>query len=489
MAVRAGHSLDTLMDAAGRCVAQLVLERRASAAQRGVLVACGPGNNGGDGWVAARALHVLGISVWVAETGPATSPPALAARALALQAGVRIVPADGPWPGVGLAIDALLGTGARGAPDPHVAVLTQRLTDLSCPLVAIDGPTGLDLATGVHHGALCADLTITFGGARRGHLLARDEVGDLVITDIGLPPPDASWPMLATAAWCRQYVVTFPARSHKGTRGHVVILGGSPAMVGAARLCARAAFAAGAGLVHVVAPEASVAVLRAAEPDVQTVVQDFAEPLGDEVVALIARADVLAVGPGLGRDSGRDALVLAALQHARLAVADADALTVLKSRRGELQALAGTRPIVCTPHVGEFRTLFPEGAGELETDPWRAAGAAAADSGVTVLLKGVPTVVTVAAGNPGLSTGGSGDVLTGVLAALLAQGVPLPAAAAVAAQAHGEAADVAARRHTARAMRPMDVIAALADVWRLWARHPPAPHPPVLVDLPRPRGV
>lgn len=493
----AGRSLRVLMENAGRAVALLALDRFAMVASQGVLVACGPGNNGGDGWVAARTLRAAGVPVWATELTPPGAGVAADARATALHDGVRLVPADGPWPGIGLIIDALLGTGASGPPRGAMMPLVQRLAELTIPVVAVDGPTGLDLATGVQHGPLRAALSVTFGGVRRGHLLARDEIGDLIVVDIGLSAPDPGWPVLVGGAWAAERVAPFRANAYKGTRGRVVIVGGSLAMVGAVRLAARAAFGAGAGLVHVVAPEASLAIIRAAEPDVQTIAQEFAGAIDPAVQELISRADAVAIGPGLGRDAGRAAFVLAALGHARRAVVDADALTVLKPERDALAKLAATRPIVCTPHVGEFRTLFPECAVDLETAPWDAALHAAASSGVTVLLKGVPTVVaspdgtalTVAAGNPGLATGGSGDVLTGIIAALLAQGVVLPDAAAAGAQAHGEAADHAARRVTARAMRPMDVVTGLQDVWRAWGRPARLRRVPILDELPAPETI
>lgn len=492
-----GRALRVLMENAGRAVAQLTLDRFAMAASQGVLVACGPGNNGGDGWVAARTLRAMGVAVWATELTPLGNGMAADARTVALHDGVRLVPADGPWPGAGLLVDALLGTGASGAPRGEMMPLLHRLADLHKPIVAIDGPTGLDLATGVQYGPLHATLTVTFGGARRGHLLARDDIGDLVVVDIGLPDADPAWPVLIDTAWAAQRVTPLRANSHKGMRGRVVIVGGTPAMVGAARLAARAAFGAGAGLVHVVAPAESLATLRLAEPDVQTVAQTFSGTIDRPAAELIASADAVAIGPGLGRDAGRAEFVVAVLRLARAAVVDADALTVLKTERDALLQLATSRPIVCTPHIGEFRTLFPECAVDLETAPWDAALHAARASGTTVLLKGVPTIVassdgtsrTVAAGNPGLATGGSGDVLTGIIAALLAQGIALPDAAAAGAQAHGEAADYAARRATARAMRPMDVVVGLQDVWRGWGRQGPQRRAPILLDLPVPRTI
>jgi|SRR5437868_1682681 len=188
-AEREGMALETLMEGAGRGSAAVLLDRFGHAARKGILVATGPGHNGGDGWVLARALHTLGIPVWVA---PASTSSALtqkvAARARAV--GVREVAPDGPWPQVGLLVDALLGTGARGAATGSVGALLDRLHDLPLPIFALDGPTGLDLGTGLQHGAPKADCTVTFGGLRRGHLLARDEVGDVVVIDIGHPPAD-----------------------------------------------------------------------------------------------------------------------------------------------------------------------------------------------------------------------------------------------------------------------------------------------------------
>ncbi len=495
LAESSGRPLRTLMESAGRAVAQLVLERAGPLAAQGVLVACGAGHNGGDGWVAARLLHRLGVPVWVVESEPARAPLTQTVRDDALADGVRTLAADGPWPAVALIIDALLGTGASGAPRPPLAQLLHRIADLQRPIIAVDGPSGLDLATGVSYGALPAWFTVTFGGARRGHLLARDEVGDLAIVEIGLPAPDPAWPTLVLRRWAAGRLTQLPARSHKGTRGRVVIVGGSESMTGAARLAARAAFGAGAGLVHLVAPTGAATTLRTAEPDIQVLEHPFAAPLDHAMIALLHSADVVVIGPGLGRAPERRDFVLAVLGQCARVVIDADALVALRDAQSALAALAAEKVLVLTPHLGEFRTLFPTCSHSLETDPWGAAESAAALLPATILLKGVPTVIsaagqptrTVAAGNPGLATGGSGDVLSGILGTMLAQCEDPVDAAAVAAQALGDAADHAARRTSARAMRPMDVIVALPDVWRWWGREALALRAPVLVDLPAPR--
>ena len=269
-------------------------------------------------------------------------------------------------------------------------------------------------------------------------------------------------------------------------------------MSGALRMAARAAFAAGAGLVHAVGPPDTIAALAQAEPDLQTLAQPFDQAPTASLLDLVAKADALAIGPGLGRDPGRRALVAALVQSARAAVLDADALIAFAGAVPELAELARGRPLVLTPHPGEFRTLFPSLAATRELDPWAAALEAARSSGAAILLKGVPTVIaadgspllTVAAGNPGLATGGSGDVLTGLVSTGLAQRLDGRTAAALGAQALGRAADLAARRYTARSLRPMDVIHSLPDLWREWEllrQARPAPHPPVLFELPRPQ--
>jgi hydroxyethylthiazole kinase-like uncharacterized protein yjeF len=251
--------------------------------------------------------------------------------------------------------------------------------------------------------------------------------------------------------------------------------------------------------VHVAAPPESVAALVQAEPDLQTLAHRLDQPPSDALLNLVRRADALVIGPGLGRDASRRALITVLVAEARAAVLDADALVAFQGAVPELRALAG-RPLVLTPHPGEFRTLFPDLAPGRELDPWAAAAGAAAASGATVLLKGVPTVVaraerpalTVAAGNPGLATGGSGDVLSGIVGTALAQGLAPEIAAAFGAQVLGRAADLAARRSAARTLRPMDVVAALADLWREWEvlrLAPPVARPPVLFELDRPQTV
>lgn len=499
-ASQAGIAPATLMDAAGRGAAHVIASRYPTHLAGGVLIAAGTGNNGGDGWVVARALAAVGASVWVASLEGERSSLCEHAARLATASGVRLLAPDGPWPGVALAVDAILGTGARGAPRGPAQALLDRLHDLRLRIVALDGPTGLDLGTGVVHGNARADLSITFGGPRRGHLLARDESGTVAVLDIGLPAPDMAWPRLVTDEWAAHQLPAFKAQDFKSTRGRVVIIGGAPGMSGAVRLAAHAAFAAGAGYVHAVAPGETIEELRVAEPEILTQPSALGPEPEKDVLALVSKADAIVLGPGLGRSADRVPFVAAIARAASQLVVDADALTVFQGRTEQLaKALAGKRALI-TPHPGEFRTLVPDLDAEREVDPWAAATDAAKRLGIVVLLKGVPTVVaspdqpawTVAAGNPGLGTGGSGDVLSGVAGTFLAQLKEPLLVGALAAQALGNAGDIAARRHTAHAMRPADVIDALPDVWRDWELRRTGAmtmRPPVLWELLGPASI
>jgi NAD(P)H-hydrate epimerase len=480
-----------LMETAGRAIVQVLVTELPDAMTGGVLVAAGAGNNGGDGWVIARALHTAGIPVCVASVDPKTDD-AIDNRALARIDGVHELGREEAWPQAAVAVDALLGTGAAGPAKGDVLALAQRLADYGAPILAVDGPTGLDLTSGEAHGPVHAQLTVTFGGPRRGHLLAREWCGKVVVVDIGFPGPDAAWPVLVTDAWAAVRLPRLASQMHKGDRGRVCVIGGATGMSGAALHAARAALAAGAGLVKLVAARDTITAAQASLPDLLTVESALGEQLEPGVVEALEWADALVLGPGLGREP-RDARaqfvrqVLA--QRPVPTVLDADALHLYRA-----DVPTGSRALVCTPHLGEFRALAGDAlADEVANDRWSAAARAAAKLKCTVLLKGVPTVIAdlrgpahvVASGNPGLATGGSGDLLAGFIGAFLARGTAAAEAAALGAHALGRAAERGARQWTARSLRPADVLAALPDVWRDWKDVPPA-GPPVLVNLEAP---
>ena len=472
-----------LMEAAGRAVAQVIVREFPAVITRGVLVAAGAGNNGGDGWVVARALHAAGVPVWVSGVDPKTDD-AIDNRALARVDGVREIGRDEPWPAAAVAVDALLGTGAAGPARGDVLALAQRLVAYGATLVAVDGPTGLDLSSGEPHGPVRAALSVTFGGPRRGHLLAREWCGKIVVVDIGFPPAEPSWPILVTDAWAGARLPKLTPTMHKGDRGRVTVVGGSNGMTGAALHAARAALAAGAGLVKLVAGPETIQAARASLPDVLTLESALGPELEPAAAEALEWADALVVGPGLGRAPARAPFLQAVLARRPLpTVIDADALALFV---GPVE-----RPVVLTPHLGEFRAQFgDELADAAANDRWGAAAKAAQKVKGTVLLKGVPTVIAdlrgpihvVASGNPGLATGGSGDLLAGFVGAFLARGSAGPEAAALGAHVLGRAAEHGARQWTARSLRPADVLAALPDIWRAWASAKPL-GPPVLAEL------
>ena len=480
-----------LMETAGRAVVQVLVTEVSDAATGGVLVAAGAGNNGGDGWVIARALHAVGIPVWVAAVDPKTDD-AIDNRALARLDGVRELGREEPWPKAAVAVDALLGTGAAGPAKGDVLALAQRVAGYGAPIVAVDGPTGLDLTSGEAHGPVHAQITVTFGAPRRGHLLAREWCGKVVVVDIGFPPPDSAWPMLVTDRWAAERLPGLAPQMHKGDRGRVCVIGGADGMSGAALHAARAALAAGAGLVKLVAARETIAAAQANLPDVLTVESALGETLEPAVAEAIDWADAVVLGPGLGREprTTREEFVRQVLGRRPVpTVLDADALHVFRA-----DGPTGSRALVCTPHLGEFRALAGDAlADEAANDRWSAAARAATKLKCTILLKGVPTVVAdlrgpehvIASGNPGLATGGSGDLLAGFIGAFLARGTAPAEAAALGAHALGRAAELGARQWTARSLRPADVLAALPDVWRAWREVRPA-HPPVLVELEAP---
>jgi hydroxyethylthiazole kinase-like uncharacterized protein yjeF len=477
-----------LMEAAGRAVAAAAAREYPAALGVGVLVAAGPGNNGGDGWVAARALAALGVRVWVAETDRERSPDCDANRTLALADGVTLLDPAGEWPAAGVVIDALLGTGASGAPRGAVGELAARVAAHAGPVVAVDGPTGLDLTSGEAHGPVRASLTVTFGGARRGHLLQRDWCGAVAIADIGFPPPLAEWPALFTHDDARRLLPPFHADMHKGERGHVVVIGGAEGMAGAALHAASAAFAAGAGIVKVAAHATTVQAAQAMLPDALTVTTALGPDVEPDLADAIAWAHAVILGPGFGRGAQRSAFVRAVLERVAVPIViDADALHAGHDAFG-----AGSAPRVFTPHAGEFRTAFPDLAPLLAEDRFAAASSASSPA-TTVLLKGVPTVIAsaervlsvVATGNPALATGGSGDLLAGFIAGFLARGLDPHDAAGLGAYTLGRAAELASERLTVRATRPADVLASVPELWRRLASPPPVT-PPFLYELPAP---
>ncbi len=420
----------TLLDRAGLAVA---LQAAALGAGYGcrVAVLAGPGNNGGDGYVAARHLYGRGAAVDIYPLTAPRSGPARWAHRLASREGVAVRDWDDPRP-ADLVIDALFGAGFRGTlPD-----LSPWREAPAC--MAVDVPSGLDASTGeAVDGALVADATVTFHGYRVGHLVGQgpDLCGEVVVADIWLPDVEPEM-------WlCEEADAPLPARSrtgHKWSAGSVLVIGGSDGLDGAATLTARAALRAGAGAVMIACPPTVEEKVRAPEIMTRAIGESRSFSAADlpQVLALADRFDLVIIGPGLGSAADLGGFVSGFLEGCGgPVVADADALNALDGPRD----LVREGETVITPHTGEFSRLTGRAASYQE------AASLSASTGVTVLLKGAPTFVMGAArwvvnsGGPELSTIGTGDVLAGMIGAFWASGLDGPAAARSGAYWHGRA--------------------------------------------------
>jgi ADP-dependent NAD(P)H-hydrate dehydratase / NAD(P)H-hydrate epimerase len=440
-AVAAGVPGITLMENAGAAVARAI---RARFAPRPTLVMCGPGNNGGDGFVVARRLAEGGWPVRVALLGTRERLRGDAARAAGSWQGETLPLDPALLEDARLVVDGLFGAGLSRALDGMARAMIEAAGRAAAPVVAIDIPSGVHGDSGQILGAAASSaLTVTFHRAKPGHCLVpgRDRVGELVVADIGVPDHvTSSGTLFVNHPWLwRELLPRRTAASHKYLHGHALVLGGGRASSGAARMAARAALRAGAGLVTVLCPEDALAIYAARLTAVM--VAPFATE--EEFARLLAdpRRNGILLGPGAGVGPALRQRVLRALEAKKACVLDADALTSFTEQpRTLFDAIAG--PCVMTPHEGEFKRLFAQ-TGDKVT---RARGAAA-ESGAAVLLKGGDTVVAAPDGRamiqpeapPSLATAGSGDVLAGIVLGFLVQGMPALAAAAAAVWVHARA--------------------------------------------------
>ncbi len=472
--------------------------------ERSAAMYVGTGNNGGDGWLIAGMLRELGWSVAVHATGEPKTADAQRAKAEAERGGGFASPTGSE----ALVLDAVLGTGATGAPRDAAAnaiaeMHAARSATPHLTIVAIDIASGLDATTGDDHGAVPADVTLTFGSVKRGHLLRRDITGELCVLHIGLVDADASTPRLVDGATVSAWAPSLQPDAYKGTRGRLAIVGGATGMAGAAILAARGAHASGVGMVRADVADASMLALQMAAPFATAHAWRGMDWSGIDT----AWPDAMIIGPGLDGSTAhmRDRVLSLLYAYAGPVVLDAGALTAFGARAsiddGEgndadesdaLQSLRHAlrgRQALLTPHIGEFRALRnpPAQVARFE-DP----SLLARDLDAAVLLKGVPTVIAApdgtrfvsASGTPALAMGGTGDLLAGIAGALLAQGLSAVQAGAAAAWVHGTAAERATRRHGGWRGVTMDLL--LHEVSNVWpaldARAPLPPH--TLLALP-----
>jgi NAD(P)H-hydrate epimerase len=456
-----------LMERAGVAAADAIIARWPAGV---AAVICGGGNNGGDGFVVARRLHAAG---WEVECLLASDPGGLPPDArrnhdIAVRLGIgmrdgvrraRLQRAD-------VIVDGLLGTGFKGAPRPDAARVIAATAGLP-GIVALDIPSGVDASTGmVAGGAVAAELTVCFHGRKLGTAVepGRSASGEVVVAEIGIPAAAD----VATAAVLAEGVTAVAKRpgETKYTAGAVLVVGGARGFTGAPLMAALAALRASAGIVWVATPPDASRIIEARVPEVMV------RPLPN-ALELLDRADAVALGPGLGRAAEEQALAReVGIGHKGPIVIDADGLFAFN---GDLKSLrARATPAVLTPHEGEMGRLLGSPSSWVAAHRLEAVRRAAAESGCVVLLKGPDTLVADPdgrvcvshAGVSGLATAGSGDVLTGVVAATLARGEDAWTGAAAAAEVHGRAGRVASERLGPSGIIATDVIAALPEVLR-----------------------
>lgn len=445
-------SLD-VMEKAGR-----LLARYACRLSKGPFaIVCGKGNNGGDGFVAGRYLREAGLSVTLVCL---TSPEQMTRDAATNYHRAGLTPLTSIPQQTGLIIDCVLGTGSRGAPRGDSALLIEMINASRAPVLACDLPSGVDADTGAADGAVRADYTLAIGLPKWGHVLYPGALhaGRLAVADIALQPQavadvttsqlpataddEAQGPpaRFTTAADVRAWLPNYRLDAHKGTRGKVLVVGGSPGMSGAPALAGQAALRSGAGLCTVAVPDVIQPIVAALAPEYTTCTLT-------QLPRRLPAASALAVGPGMGTESHTQHYIRDLVRSTAVPlVLDADGLRAFASNPGLLKESGA--PLVLTPHPGEMAALVGTSVAEVQRDRLGVARRLAVQTGQTVLLKGALTLICASdgttyvnpAGNRALGTGGSGDVLTGIIAGLLAQGLPALHAAAAGAFLHGFAA-------------------------------------------------
>lgn len=427
-------------------------------------VVCGPGNNGGDGYVLARHAHEAGRDVRVLQLRPPVTALAQHACANFLAAGGCVDARGSPLSDCDLIVDAVFGIGLSRAPDDAVAAAIAAINAHPAPVLALDVPSGVDADCGqVRGAAVVADRTLQYLARLRGLRTgaALDHCGHLELATLELA--DEAFADIAPAALAHRadcLHAFFPLRprdGHKGANGHVLCIGGERGSGGAILLAAQAALRSGAGLVSVGTRAEHVSALLARCPEAMT----HAAEDGASLARLIERADVLAIGPGLGQCEWGQALLRAVLASDKPRVLDADALNLLAGAELDLR-----EDDIITPHPGEAARLLGASSAEVQQDRFAAAAALQANLGCVVVLKGAGSIVqaaegapgVIAAGNPGMGTGGMGDLLTGVIAALRAQGFNAADAGVAGALLHAAAGDAAAREDGERGLLPSDLL-------------------------------
>jgi NAD(P)H-hydrate epimerase len=434
-----------LMERAARAALDKLRQRWPQA--RRLCVVCGPGNNGGDGFLLAALARAAGLQADVIATTENSGGDAALARARYVREGGSIAPANAAPPEADVYVDALFGSGLNRAPSGDAARLIEALAAQSRPVLALDVPSGLDCDSGVAFDpCVRATACVCFVAWKRGLFTAHgaDQCGERSLATLDIPAAALQRGAVDVTLLTPQSLPPRVRDSHKGRYGHVLAIGGDLGAGGAVRMCAEAAARVGAGLVSVATREANVGAILAARPELM--------PHGVHVPRnlepLLARASVLAVGPGLGQDDWGKGLWQAALDADQPTVLDADGLNLLAAQPRALPAAC-----VLTPHPGEAARLLGVPIDKVQADRFAAVRALANKYRAVVVLKGAGSliagpdgrVMVCPWGNPGMASGGMGDVLTGTVAGLLAQRLSPWDAACLGVGLHARAGDLAAR--------------------------------------------
>lgn len=419
------------------------LRRRWPEARR-LCVLCGAGNNGGDGYLLALQAHNEGMAVTVVAVVPAQSD----AHARYVAAGGKVVERWSNHTVADVMVDAIFGIGLSRAPSAEVARVIDAVNDSGLPVLAIDVPSGLSADTGTCPGrAIVATATVTFIGWKRGLFTqeAADHCGELELASLGIDDAAIAHLEPDAALMTPGGLPPRPRMANKGLYGHVLAIGGNHGTGGAILLAATAALRTGAGLVSVATRSENIVALHAARPELMPFAADGPQSLEDG----LAKASVLAVGPGMGQGAWGHALWLTALDSHKPLVLDADGLNLLSMhpRRFDM-------PAVLTPHPGEAGRLLGVSTADVQTDRFASVREMAKRYNAVVVLKGSGSLVATPDGrlnvcpwgNPGMASGGMGDLLTGIIAALLAQGSDAFRAASLGVALHARAGDIAARQ-------------------------------------------
>lgn len=468
LAIQSGIDGYTLMLRAGEAAFELLLQTWPQ--PQHLHIVCGGGNNGGDGLVIARLamLQKIPVTVYLKGDWQQLKGEAKQAYTAAVTAGVNIQSVSNTLPALdkGIIVDALLGTGLQAEVRPDFAALIQGINQSSCPVLAIDLPSGLCSDTGkVLGSAVKADKTITFITAKRGLYTGKgiELCGDRYFTHLAVPA-DIYAQVGATIQHLKLHnlltcVPKRPRDAHKGLYGHVLVVGGNHGMAGAALMAAEAATRVGAGLVSVATRPEHVSAMLARHPEVMV----HGVISGQELDPVLARPTVIILGPGLGQDSWAEQMVQRVCNTGLPVVVDADALNIISQGRVLTEPLRDNW--ILTPHPGEAARLLGVSTATIAADRFTAVAQLQKKYGGTVVLKGAGSLVCSASGmalcsygNPGMASGGMGDVLSGLIGGLCAQGMTLECAAKLAVTLHACAADMAVEKDGMLGLQATDLI-------------------------------